>query len=159
MQKRPAIWDAFSRLRGKSGWGLVRSHGSMFFLEMGDPLLRTGEANPHGEWHFLFELCHWRFETANEVLVGSEDDQQFIDTEFERLSLGSVESAEVSTPSHDLIIKFSSGVRFRTFSTSAEATSQWTQWLLYGPPEEDYAWVSDGGGNIRCITGDEPVRA
>ena len=158
MEKRPEIHIALSRLVGRSAWGLRRDLGSIFFLELGEPLARTGQLRPHGEWHFLIQLCHWRFETTNEVLVGSEDNPQFIDDVFEKLSLGSVESAEVSTSSHDLLIKFSSGASFRTFSTSAEATDQWTQWLLYSPPDEDYAWVSDGGGNTKCITGNEPVR-
>jgi hypothetical protein len=157
MREHPTIWDALSRLRGKPGWGLARTHGSMFFLEIGDSLLRKGR-KPHGEWHFLIECCHWRFETPDKVLVGSEDNQQFIDATFEKSNLGSIENAEVSAPSNDLLIEFSSGARFRTFSTSAEATNEWTQWLLYGPPDDDYAWVSDGGGNIKCITRDEPVR-
>jgi hypothetical protein len=157
MQGGTTISDALLRLRGKPGWGTVRTHGSMFFLEIGDSLLRKGH-KPHGEWHFLIECCHWRFETSDKVLVGSEDDQQFIDATFEKLNLGTVEIAQVSDPSHDLLISFSSGARFRTFSTSAEATDQWTQWLLYGPKDEDYAWVSDGGGNVKCITRDEPVR-
>jgi len=133
-----------------------RDLGSVFFLEIGDQLLRTGQLRPHGEWHFLVECCHWRFETAQKILVGSEDDQQFIDRIFETLILGLVESAEAVTPSHDLFVRFSSGVEFRTFSTSAEATDQWTQWLLYGP--EEYTWVSDGGGHVKCIVAGEPVR-
>jgi hypothetical protein len=153
---RPSILEALSRLKGKPAWGLVRDHGSMFFLEMGNPLLRAGHVRAHGEWHFLIECCHWRFDTADKILVGSEDDQPFIDGTFEKLDLGSVENAEVLTPSHDLLIKFNHGIGFRTFSTSAEATNQWTQWLLYGP--DDYAWVSDGGGHVKCITGNEAVR-
>ena len=157
MSQRPSIQSALSRLTGKAAWGLTRDTGSMFFLEIGDPLSRKGH-KLHGEWHFLIECCHWRFETPDKVLVGSEDDQQFIDATFEKSNLGSIKSAEVSAPSNDLLIRFSSGARFRTFSTSAEATNKWTQWLLYGPPDEDCAWVSDGGGNIKCITRNEPVR-
>lgn len=127
----------------------------MFFLEMGAPL-RTGHARTHGEWHFLIECCHWRFTTADKMLVGSEDDQQFIDGTFKKLDLGLVDNAEVSIPSYDLLVKFSSGIEFRTFSASADATDEWTQWLLYGP--DDYAWVSDGGGHVKCIARDEPVR-
>jgi hypothetical protein len=158
MKERPSIQSALSRLSGKPAWKAVRNHGSIFFLEIGEPFTKQGLPTIHGEWHFLIECCHWRFETFERVLVGSEDAQQFIDSIFESLHLGSVERAEVMTPSHDLLIKFSSGIRFATFSTSAEATNQWTQWLLYGPPGENYAWVSDGGGNIKCITRDEPIR-
>jgi hypothetical protein len=158
MKERPSIQSALSSLSGRLAWKATRNHGSIFFLEIGEPLTRQGLPRIHGEWHFLIECCHWRFETPERVLVGSEDDQQFIDSIFESLSLGSVVRAEVLTPSHDLLVKFSSGIRFSTFSTSAEATYQWTQWHLYGPPDEDYVWVSDGGGNIKCITRDEPIR-
>jgi hypothetical protein len=157
MDGRPDIRYALSSLGGKSGWGLVRTHGSMFFLELGNPISRTGQVKPHGEWHFLVELCHWRFETPESVLVGSEDDPIFIDATFASLKLGFIKNAEVLTPSHDLQINFSSGTMFKTFTTSKEATDQWTQWHLFGPDE--YVWISDGGGHVLCKKRDEPVRA
>jgi hypothetical protein len=110
-KERPHIREALLRLRGKPAWGLVRDHGSMFFLEMGTELLDEGMVRAHGEWHFLIECCHWRFETADKILGGSEDEQPFIDGMFEKLDLGSVENAEVLAPSHDLLVKFSSGMR------------------------------------------------
>ncbi len=128
----------------------------MFFLEMGGSILRTGQVRPHGEWHFLIECGHWRFETADAILVGSEDGQQFIDGSFEQLNLGLIANAEILLPSHDLLVSFDSGMEFRTFSTSAQATKQWTQWLLYGPG--DYSWVADGGGYVKCLMAREPVQ-
>jgi hypothetical protein len=155
-KERPHIREGLLGLTGQPAWGLVRTHGSMFFIEIGKPVLSPGQIRAHGEWHFLIECCHWRFETADKILVGSEDDQQFIDRAFEKLELGSVENAEVLASAHDLLVKFNSGIAFRTFATSSEATTEWTQWLLHGP--DDYTWVSDGGGHVKCITGDEPVR-
>jgi hypothetical protein len=156
MEKRPEIHVALSHLVGRSAWGLRRDLGSIFFLELGEPLARIGQLKPHGEWHLLIQLCHWRFETPESVLVGSEDDQTFIDATFASLKLGSVETAEVLPPSQDLQISFSSGVRFKTFTTSKEATNQWNQWHLFGPDE--YVWISDGGGHVQCKKRDEPVR-
>jgi hypothetical protein len=153
MKGLTSIRSALSKLTGKPAWGPSRDVGSIFFLQVGEPRVIPGLRRSYGEWHFLIECCYWRFETADKVLVGSEDEQHFIDATFEKLKLGSVESAEVSAPSQDLLIKFSSGARFRTFSTSAEATDQWTQWHLYGP--EEYVWLSDGGGNIKCLKRDE----
>ena len=57
-----SISQALHHLNGRPAWGLTRTHGSMFFLEVGNPKLRPGEKKQHGEWHFLFEMCHWRFE-------------------------------------------------------------------------------------------------
>lgn len=156
MDQKPDIHVALSRIQGKSAWGLRRDLGSIFFLEFGNPVSRVEHIRSHGEWHFLIELCHWRFETSGSVIVGSEDDPGFIDSTFCSLNLGLVQTAEVILPSHDLCVTFSSGTTFKTFSTSAQASDQWTQWLLFGPGE--YSWVSDGGGQIRCIQGDEPVR-
>lgn len=156
MEKRPEIDIALSHVKGKPAWGLRRDVGSIFFLELGDPISRAGQLRSHGEWHFLVELCHWRFENLESVLVGSEDEQSFIDATFNNLKLGFVENADLLRPSQDLQISFTSGIRFKTFTTSAQATDQWTQWHLFGPDE--YVWISDGGGQVRCITRDEPVR-
>ena len=87
--------------------------------------------------------------------MGSEDDPTFIDNTFGALKLGSIENAEVLSPSNDLRITFSSGTRLITFTTSREAMDQWTQWRLFGPDE--YVWISDGGGNIHCKKRDESV--
>jgi hypothetical protein len=130
--------------------------GSMFFLELGAPISRAGQLRSHGEWHFLVESCHWRFESPESVLVGSEDEPSFIDATFNSLKLGFVENADVLPPSQDLQINFTCGIKFKTFTTSAQATDQWTQWVLSGP--DDFAWVSDGGGQVRSIRRDDPVR-
>jgi len=149
--------EAMSRLRGQPCSGLKRTYGSMFFLELGQLLQRKGGINSHGEQYFLLECCYWRFEDHNRVVVGSDDCQDFIDLTFKQLILGSIEVAEITVPSHDLLIKFRSGVTFRTFTNSAKATDEWTQWILYGSPEEGCAWVFDGGGNLKFIREDEPI--
>jgi hypothetical protein len=157
MDSRLEIGQALSILNGRKSSGLERTHGSMFFLELGSPILRAGQIKLHGEWHFLIELCHWRFETPESVIVGSEDDPAFIDATFANLKLGVVQKAEIFPPSHDLYLNFSLGVSFKTFTASKEATDQWTQWHLFGPGE--YVWISDGGGNLKIKKRDEPVRA
>jgi hypothetical protein len=118
----------------------------MFFLEIGQPLPRVGEKKVHGEWHFLVEMCHWRIEMQNSILAGSDDEQELIDNTFANLELGYVESVAALSPSHDLQIVFSSGIRLRTFTTSAAAKEQWKQWLLYGP--DDDVWIADASGGI-----------
>ncbi len=97
----------------------------MFFIEIGNPIQKTGDRKPHGEWHFLIECCFWRFETTDKVIVASEDGQQFIDAVFETLALGAVERAAVLSPAFDLIVNFRSGIVFRTFSS--ESTGRYTR--------------------------------
>ncbi len=146
MSDKDTIESTFQSLNGKPAWGLTRTHGSMFFLEIGKPLPRLNEKKVHGEWHFLVEMCHWRLETQNSILLGSDDEQELIDSCFAHLELGDVESVTALSPSHDLHIGFSSGIRFTTFTTSAAAKEQWKQWQLYGP--DDNVWIADASGRL-----------
>jgi hypothetical protein len=146
MSDNNTIESTFSSLNGKPGWGLARTHGSMFFLEIGSPLPRIGEKKLHGEWHILVEMCHWRLETLNSVLLGSDDEQELIDSTFADLELGYVESTTAASPSHDLHLVFSSGIRLITFTTSVTTREQWKQWQLYGP--DDYVWVAEASGRL-----------
>src|SRR5258708_3160169 len=115
------IEQLLANLRYKPAWGLRRTYGSMFFLEVGNPLPRTGTVQTHGEWHFLMEMCHWRFEMEKGIVVGSDDDQGLIDAAFQRVELGAIEEISARSPSHDLHLVFSSGIVLHTFAgTSAE---------------------------------------
>ncbi len=148
-QENYPICSTFDALPGKRAWGLTRTHGSMFFLEIGEPLPRRGEKKVHGEWHFLVEVCHWRIEDAGSLLVGSDDPQELIDTTFSGIELGSLAEVSVSLPAHDLLIVFSSGLRLTTYGTSAAARNEWTQWQLYSP--DDNVWVANASGELMQV--------
>ncbi len=145
-QESPSISSSFAMLPGKRAWGLTRTHGSMFFLEVGEPLPRRGERKVHAEWHFLVEVCHWRIEDASSLLVGSDDSKELIDKTFSGTELGWVLEAKASLPAHDLQIIFSSGLRLTTFGTSAVAKDEWTQWQLYSP--DDNVWIANASGEL-----------
>ena len=146
MSDQNMIDSTLQALTGKQAWGTTRTHGSMFFLEIGQPLPRGKEKKVHGEWQFLVEMCHWRIETEDSVLAGSDDEQELIDDAFANLELGHVESVTALSPSHDLEIVFSSGIRLRTFTTSSAAKGQWKQWQLYCP--DDNVWTADASGGL-----------
>lgn len=146
IEKDLSIHNDLANLRGKPAWGLVRTHGSMFFLEIGGSVLRPGGLKAHGEWHFLIEMCQWRLETQESILVGSEDDQELIDDSFGRITLGVIESVDVTPPCHDLTVVFSTGVRLKTFFTSGAAKNEWTNWIFYCP--DDRAWEAHGIGQL-----------
>lgn len=107
------------------------------------PLERPEQTRTHGEWHFLIEMCCWRIQTRDRVLIGSDDEQQQIDSIFSLLDLGNVEGASVSPPTCDLHVNFSSGASLHTFTASTTDKEQ-LQWLLYGPHYN--TWVSYAGG-------------
>jgi hypothetical protein len=142
-----SIDNLLLELRGKPAWGLVRTFGSMFFLEIGNPMPRSDTKKVHGEWHILVELCHWRVESQNATLAGSDDEQELIDYTFTNLELGSIETVAVSSTSHDLRIIFSSGIRLSTFSATAAATNdKSTQWQIYCP--DDNVWIAKADGSL-----------
>jgi hypothetical protein len=126
----------------------------MFFLELGKILPRPGEKKSHGEWHFLVELCEWRLDNGKTIIVGSNDDQDFIDDRFKQMDLGVVEHADASPPMYDLTVAFSSGTTLKTFATSAAyAIEEDTQWLLFGPDEN--VWVVRAGGRHAFVNRDK----
>jgi hypothetical protein len=140
------IEDVFVELKGKRAWGLVRTHGSMFFLEIG--AFRTPEHGDRGQWQFLVQMCPWRFETLDSTIVGSDDDTRVINQVFATLELGTIESCTAFPPSYDLAIVFSTGLSLRTFSALTEPEDESTEWSLYTP--DDYVWVSESGGSLHC---------
>ncbi len=145
-QEEASFQRTLLSLRCRPAWGLVRTHGSMFFVEIGDPLPRADDKKVHGEWHFLVEMCHWRIDMQDAVLAGSDDQQAKIDSSFALLRLGAIENIDALAPSRDLHVSFSSGIRLTTFSATAAPEEQWSQWQLYGP--DDNVWIAEGDGSL-----------
>lgn len=147
MTQALSLYDVLVNLRGQVVSGINRTHGSMFFLELGQMVVREEGKQSHGQWHFLFELCHWRIASSEELLVGSDDEQSFIDEAFRSTAFGAVERAAVSGALGDLCVSFSSGLTLSTLTTSAKAVAEdWTQWRLYCPDQN--VWVVDGRGHL-----------
>jgi hypothetical protein len=120
-------------LVGRPAWGLNRTLGSTFFLEIGARLARGERKRVHGEWHFLIEMCHWKFAADDRIIVGSDDEQALIDDTFSRTSLGTVSSASAMMPSRELNIAFDSGIILRTFLASTASSDEATHWFLFLP--------------------------
>ncbi|HWU54610.1 MAG TPA: hypothetical protein VN175_03850 [Rhizomicrobium sp.] len=146
-----AVRAELSKLVGQPAWKVFRTHGSMFFLEIGQKLNASYRSSDgtireyqHGEWHFLIECAFWRFETVNETMIGSEDAQVDIDEKFATLNLGVIKVAQINAPSNDLLIEFETGLRLKTFSAMVKA--DYNDWNLYCP--DDYCWVADSGGRL-----------
>lgn len=131
--EKDLIQAEFKKLVGKPAWGLTRTLGSMFFLEIGNRLLPNERNNVHGEWHFLIEMCHWRIEADDRIIVGSDDEQTMIDDIFSRTTLGMISSARAVMPSHELNIAFDSGIVLRTFLATGAPSDETTQWFLFLP--------------------------
>lgn len=132
-------------LTGKVAWGLVRTHGSMFFLEIGSPVIRPGDKRSHGEWHFLFENTTWRFHLNNRI-IGSDDDGGIIDSVFAEAELGQIETALLDPEANDVRVRFSTGGILRTFWSGPNCEEPTVQWMLFGP--EDRVWICEGPDSL-----------
>lgn len=144
------ILNAFADLRGLNAWGLRRTHGSMFFLEIGKPVLRPGEKKKHGEWHFLFEMCDWKItqRPGSNPFLTSASSHKLIDCRFSEISenLGQIVAVRLRTAQAGIEVRLSSGVTIKTSPTKASPTDRWTQWQLFGP--HDHAWVVNERGRV-----------
>ncbi|MGA2814678.1 MAG: hypothetical protein ABSG16_25075 [Candidatus Acidiferrum sp.] len=145
------IIDSLSKLRGKKPRDVRLGHGSFITMEFGESQTKPASRFVHGEWHLALRMCAWRIETRDAVLAASEDQRETIQAFLESTVLGSVESIEVSNPSLDISIQFSSGFRILTFSYS---TNNDEQWLLFTPG--DRVLTVYGRGRSHEGRSDEP---
>src|SRR5438270_9183502 len=129
-------------LIGQPAWGLKRTHGSMFFLEIGGPnsygKTSHGLDRVHGDWHFLFELCRWSFWANNGIRISSQNTPAHIDGVFANLELGVVQAAVFSEGSEDLNITFTSGISLRVSPDEVYTELHDTEWIFFLPKE--LAW-------------------
>jgi hypothetical protein len=91
-------------------------------------------------------MCHWRIESSDAAIVGSDDDQALIDRTFTDMRLGRIAGITCLPPSHDLHILFDLGLKLATFTTEAAPDSNSPKWYLYCP-NDDVVTV-DGLGHI-----------
>ena len=129
-------------LIGQPAWGLKRTHGSMFFLEIGGPnsygKTSHGIDRVHGDWHFLFELCKWSFSVPNGIRISSQNTPAGIDGVFANLELGVVQAAAFSDDTEDLSITFTSGISLRVSPDEVDTEPDDTEWIFFLP--EELAW-------------------
>jgi hypothetical protein len=138
-------------LIGQEAWRPSRSIGSMFFLDVGEPVkiqVKGGDGKrlPRdvGTWRFLIQMCHWKFTRAHNLIVGSDDEAETIDQIFEALELGPILVTTHTLVAQSLGITFSSGAKFETFPYVSGATDD-NQWTFYSP---DCAWTFSASGQL-----------
>ena len=143
--KSGSVTEHLRELVAKPAWGLVRTVGSMFFLEIGYPIPRLEDKRAHGEWHFLFQNCHWRFERQHDIrMFSSEDDKTLIDKGFESLGarLGNVDGGDLMPDEEGLRISFTSGLCLQILDAMDPIGED--RWFLYGPSRSVLVCTLDG---------------
>ena len=140
------ISETLSKMRGKNAWGLARTHGSMFFLEFGEPRGVSGRNRVHGEWHLLVECCRWHISKDNAAVLDCEDDQLFIDSTFEQTHLGQLVDARLGRATGDLTLRFSNDQLLSISGDPETYEIDSTEWLLFTPDEK--AWRKNTGKEL-----------
>ncbi len=131
-------------LLDKEPWGVELTIGTRLSMEFGREVLMPKHNQAHGEWHLLFQNCHWRLENMESVLVGSDDDD--LRVTIQNVKFGRVKNIGLKPPSNDLEIDFDNGLRLTTFLTYSRSCSDSKQWYLYGP--DGSVLVAEGGGSL-----------
>jgi hypothetical protein len=119
-------------LIGKSPWQISVGAESVVSMEFGAHDPRQSGVKVHGEWSLWLNLCAWRIELPDSILVGSEDSRDAIRTAFRELNWQPIREITLEKPSVDLNILFDGGVRLRTFAVNSSGETN-EQWILYTP--------------------------
>lgn len=130
----------------KEPWGIEVTIGTRLSMEFGTEMLRPKHKQAHGEWHLLFQNCHWRVENAESVVVGSDDDD--LSAAIGRVKFARITSIRLVPPSNDLEIHFENGLRLTTYLSYSKSSSESKQWYLFCPDES--VLVAEGGGHLTC---------
>ncbi len=128
----------------KEPWGIEVTIGTRLSMEFGVEMLRPKHKQAHGEWHLLFQDCHWRIENAESVLVGSDDEN--LATAIRGVNFDKIINIRLVPPSRDLEIIFENGLRLTTFLTFSNTCSESKQWYLFCPDES--VLIAEGGGDL-----------
>lgn len=135
---------AVEDLLEKVPWGVEVVIGTRLSMEFGMEVVRPKHKQAHGEWHLLFQNCHWRIENIEGVLVGSDDAE--LPSAIQSVKFGKVKSIHLAPPSNDLEISFEDNLRLTTFLTHSKSSPESKQWYLFYP--DDSVLIAEGGGRL-----------
>ncbi|MFF1868563.1 hypothetical protein [Kitasatospora herbaricolor] len=123
-----------SPLLGQRAWNVRRGIGSFVTIEFGRPLKPDANGNVHGEYHLWIMMAAWRLETADQVIVGSED--QDLDQALARLEGRLLTEVLIRPPALETRFDFA-GLRLETFPIYRRdpEEGEYDHWIL---------WLGDG---------------
>lgn len=152
----------FSPMAGKIAWNIMRTQGSMFFVEFGDPHIRT--LGPlvksyginenqilrkkrrlvvlYGEWTLLVQDCNWTLQ-AWEYSANQDATPVDMDVPFEALSGQYVESVLYDEFSRSCIFNFDLGAKLK-ISPKMDCDLRDKQWTLSSKDDVYVSLLNDG---------------
>ncbi|WP_156992648.1 hypothetical protein [Paraburkholderia oxyphila] len=142
------IEEIFKALIGKTAWGVQQTHGSCFYIEFGDPRLKTlGPLNVsrdapleqilrtrrrrailYGQWSLLIQDCIWTLRTW-EITITQETAPVDMKASFDALSGQYLVSVCYDEEANSCTFEFDLGARLTTTPVRT-SNSDWVQWTL-----------------------------
>lgn len=138
------IENVCAEIKGKQGWGFLRTYGSAIIVEFGAIMHRKNSAKDHGESHLLVQGGAWRLLSKEGIIIGSDDTADDIDRVVKSLSLGIVEEFRIDSLTFDISISFERTML--QFFTSSVGESAEDCWILYHG--EEGAWAVQPGPTL-----------
>lgn len=142
------IEEIFKVLIGEISWGVQKTHGSCFYIEFGDPGIKTlgplnvGHDAPigqirrtrrrravlHGQWSILIQDCMWMLQ-AWEIVITQDTAPVEMKTAFDALSGQYLVSVHYDEAKKSCTFEFDLGARLTT-TPVPDGNSDWVQWTL-----------------------------
>lgn len=130
---------AHERLNGACGlpaWGAIHSVGSMISLEFG---AQRPDDPSHGAYTLFVYQAAWRWETADRILLSSEDPARVLRDAVSRMNQLTLTAVRVETPSLSARFDFDDGSRLRTFTIHTSAEDGMEHWMMFLPDDQVFA--------------------
>lgn len=134
----------FSSMQNQPVWKPVRTHGSMFLLDVGPVKKRPGDVRDHGEWTLIVEQSSWRFSKQKLTFIDSSMNSKFIDRAFSNLILGAIRKFSVNKNTCCLDLHMDNSITLSVFPSAKPQCRKDDQWLLYTP--SGGTWIASEGG-------------
>ncbi len=130
---RQPLRELLAYLAGRRAWSPRLGIGSFLTLEIGEATApsttRRGREVTHGEYHMWVYCSAWRIDLGSEILCGSEDDREHIETTIARLDGRTVVGAETSD-AFELTVRFDDTTTLRTFPIFSAG---YEHWMVFAP--------------------------
>ncbi len=118
---------------GQKPWSVWLGMGSLLTLEFGkarEQQTRRRGTILVGEWRLWIYMAAWRLETADVVLIGSEDPRPKIQRELKHLEDVVLRSVNLVAPSLETHFIFERGIILNVFPVYSEHEDHW---MLFAP--------------------------
>jgi hypothetical protein len=155
------LTDILEQIKGLPCWQVSKGHGSVLFLNFGDPTKRIREPvkshSSHdtvskalgrrkvfieGEWQLRIDMCCWTIFDEDKTLAQSESAEESIFIGCRHLDGQILQEIEVDHEQGTTTFMFDLGARLYTYRCSYELSDQ--QWSIYHHTLHQATFHNDG---------------